>query len=43
MCEGPERGKVGETQRSVLVAMFGDGTHGLSTVVPESQDSKVSC
>ena len=43
MCEGPKCGKVGETPRSVLVAMFGDVTHGRSTVVPESQDSKVSC
>ena len=36
MCEGPKCGKVGETPRSVLVAMFGDGTLGWSTVVPES-------
>ena len=43
MCEGPKCGKIGETPRSVLVAMFGDGTHGRSTVVPESQDSKGSC
>ena len=43
MCEGPKRGKVGETPRSSLVAMFGDGTHGRSTVVPKSQSSKVSC
>ena len=33
MCEGPKRGKVG--------AMLGAGTHGRSTVVPESQNSKV--
>ena len=26
---------------SVLVAMFGDGTHGRSTVVPESQSGAV--
>ena len=32
--EGPKCGKVGETPRSVLVAMFGDGTHGRSTVAP---------
>ena len=43
MCEGPKRGKVEETPRSVLVAMFGVGTHGRSTVVPKSQSSKVSC
>ena len=42
MCEGPKCGEIGETPRTVLVAMFG-GTHGRSTVVPESQDSKVSC
>ena len=42
MCEGPKCGKVEETPRSVLVAMFGAGTHGRSTVVPESLDSKVS-
>ena len=43
MCEGPKCGKVGETPRSVLVAMFCDGAHGRGTVVPESQDRKVSC
>ena len=43
MCEGPKRGKVVETPRSVLVAMLGDGTHGRSTVVPKSQSGKVSC
>ena len=43
MCEGPKCGKVGETPRSVLVAMFGDGTHGRGTVVPKFQCSKVSC
>ena len=32
-----------EKPRSVLVAMFGDGTHGRSTVMHESQDRKVSC
>ena len=37
MCEGPKCGKVGETPRSVLVAMFGNGTHGWSAVVPKSQ------
>ena len=37
MCEGPKCGKVGETSRSVLVAMFGNGTHGWSAVVPKSQ------
>ena len=41
--KGPKCGKIEETPRSVLVAMFGDGTHGRSTVVPESQDCKVSC
>ena len=41
MCEGPKCGKVGETPRSVFVAMLGNGTR--STVVPEFQDSKVSC
>ena len=43
VCEGPKRGKVGETPRSVLVATFGDGTHGRSTVVPKSESGKVSC
>ena len=43
MCEGPKCGKVGETPRSVLVAMFGNGTHGWSAVVPKTQSSKVSC
>ena len=42
MCEGPKCGKVEETPRSVLVAMFGNRTHGLSTIVPESQGGKVS-
>ena len=42
-CEGPTCGEVGETARSVLVAMLGNGTHGRSTVVPKSQDSNVSC
>ena len=42
MCEGPKCGKVGETLRGVLVAMFGDGALGWSTVVPESQGGKVS-
>ena len=31
-----------ETPRSVLVAMFGNGTHGWSTVVPESQEAKLA-
>ena len=43
MCEGPKRGKVGETPRSVLVAMFGEGTHGRSAVVPKPQSGEVSC
>ena len=42
MCEGPKCGKVGETPRSALVATFGDGTLGWSTVVPESLGGKVS-
>ena len=40
MCEGPKCGKVGETSWSVLVAMFGNGSDGWSTVVPESQSGK---
>ena len=40
MCEGPKRGKVGETPRSVLVAVFGDGTHGRSTVVPNPRAAR---
>ena len=39
----PNAAKLEKHRGSVLVAMFGDGTHGRSTVVPESQDSKVSC
>ena len=39
----PDAAKLEKHMRSVLVAVFGDGTHGRSTVVPESQDSKVSC
>ena len=39
----PNAARVGETLRSVLVAMFGNGTHGWSTVVPKSQSSKASC
>ena len=39
----PKRDKIGETPRSVLVAMLGHGTHGRSTVVPKSQSSKASC
>ena len=42
VCEGPKCGKVEETRESVLVAMFGDGALGWSTVVPESQGGKVS-
>ena len=42
MCARPKRGKVGETPRSVLVAMLVDGTHGRDTVVPKSQSGKVS-
>ena len=42
-CVGPKCGKVGETPRSVLVAMFGNGTHGWSAVVPKPQSSKASC
>ena len=34
--EGPKCCKIGETSRSVLVAMFGDATHGRSTIVPEN-------
>ena len=39
----PNAAKLEKTPRSVLVAMFGDGTHGRSTVVPKSQSGKVSC
>ena len=37
MCEEPKRGKL-EKHRGVY--MFGDGTHGRSTVVPKSQSGK---
>ena len=40
--ESKSKGK-GESKESVLVAMFGNGTHGWSAVVPKTQRSKVSC
>ena len=36
MCEGPKMGLFWRSTEFVLVAVFGDGTHGRSTVVPES-------
>ena len=39
----PNAAKLEKHRGVYLVAMFGDGTHGRSTVVPKSQSSKVSC